>query len=93
MIDTDEPYGQDERETHRLDISAFPIDPATQWGWTTSLDHFEDDAVWGDVPELHWQPLTDPITGETRDLAFVITPEPGSLALLALGAAVLLRRR
>ena len=41
-----------------------------------------------------WTPLADPITGETLDLAFVITPEPVTLSVLTLGLIpVLFRRR
>ena len=61
-------------------------------GWKTSKDHWEDDAVWSDFGQT-WSELRDPITGESLDMAFVITPEPGSLGLLALGAFALLRRR
>ena len=45
--------------------------PGPAVGWKTSLEHFRDDAVWGG-PD-NWNPLFDPITGETLDLAFVIT--------------------
>ena len=34
---------------------------------------------------LPWAELRDPFTGESLDLSFVITPEPASLALMALG--------
>lgn len=40
-----------------------------------------------------WEDLRSPLTGESLDLAFVITPEPTSLALLALGGVMLRRRR
>ena len=63
-------------------------------GWKTSLDHFMDDGVffWPIGPS-EWQPLIDPETGQTLDLAFVITPEPGTLMLLGIGSVALLRRR
>ena len=80
-------------EAYWLDISAFIEDPQeTHWGWKTSYLHWEDDAVWGHLGANDWQPLHDPRTGETLDMAFVITPEPASICLLGLGL-VLLRRR
>jgi len=55
---------------------------------------WKDDAVWSDSPDGPWYPIEHPITGESLDLAFVITPEPGTMSLLVLGGiAVLLRRR
>jgi hypothetical protein len=40
-------------------------------GWKTSLEHWEDDAVYGIPGE--WYELISPTTGESLDLAFVIT--------------------
>jgi hypothetical protein len=60
-------------------------------GWKESADHFNDDAVWRILGEP-WNELVDPITQESMDLAFVITPEPGSLLLVVGGALALLRR-
>lgn len=65
-----------------------------EWGWKTSMSpHFNDDAVYWDPTASMWQELRDPITQESLDLAFVITPEPASISLLLLGGLVLLRRR
>ncbi len=88
--------------TYWLDIqvevavdSRFP-----QFGWkTTPFEwHWQDDAVWADweggvVPD--WKDLHDPLTGQTLDMAFVITtiPEPGVFAIAGLGLLALLRRR
>lgn len=87
-----------------LDVEAFPVfEPGITrplFGWKTSIDHWNDDAVWGDpsiTPPLGWQelryPSAHPYAGESIDLAFVLTPEPASLALLALGGILSLRRR
>jgi hypothetical protein len=53
--------------------TAIPDPPV--WGWKTTTDHWMDDAVWAEwtPPNYDWFPLYDPITGETLDLAFVIT--------------------
>lgn len=42
--------------------------------------------------DMHY-PIETPYQGQSIDLAFVITPEPASMALLGLGALALLRRR
>jgi hypothetical protein len=89
----DAPFTQLVGEIYWLDISVTVEDPAFRWGWKTSQDHFMDDAVWTDAGLNEWTPLIDPITGESLDMAFVITPEPTSLCLLALGGLAALRRR
>ena len=66
------------------------------FGWKTSKDHFQDDAVYMRHLETggdEWIELRDPITGESMDMAFVITPEPATLALLGLGAVAMVVRR
>lgn len=66
------------------------------FGWKTSLDHWNDDAVYEDI-DYNWQELYDPRPGfveQSLDMAFVITPEPATLIVLALGLIpVLLKRR
>jgi hypothetical protein len=65
-------------------------------GWKESgSDHFNDDAVWWDQSNERWIELRhpDPQLNYSLDLAFVITPEPGTLVLLGLGAVSLLRKR
>ena len=63
-------------------------------GWKESADHFQDDAVWRTTgaPDV-WNELIDPITLESMDLAFVITPEPATLCLLAIGGLLFVTRR
>jgi len=75
-----------------LSVSAHVTDG--DLGWKTSLDHWEDDAVWSDGPGC-WEELRDPITGESLDLAFAITtiPEPSVFILAGFGLLALLRRR
>jgi hypothetical protein len=69
--------------------------PQGQFGWKTSLDHFNDDATWVDLPPsgpVPWNELRDPVTFDSLDMAFVITPEPATLLLLSLGGLALRRR-
>jgi hypothetical protein len=77
-----------------LVVQAVPHDTVAQFGWKTSIQHWNDDAVWNDVPTgAAWRELIDPVTGRSLDLAFVITPEPMTMVLLALGGVAALRRR
>lgn len=69
------------------------VDPLSsqQIGWKTSLQHFNDDGVfWDDVGGLGmaWHELRDPLTTESLDLAFVITPEPSTWAMLVGALAI-----
>ena len=80
-----------------LDVSATPSDDQAFFGWKTSLQHWNDDAVWADShqgpwSELHY-PNSHPFGGESIDLAFVITPEPTTIALLGLGYVFIRKRR
>jgi len=70
----DDPWEQEEGEIYWLVIGMPYFDPPTAVGWKTSQDHFMDAAVWGG--EGSWQPITDPLTGDNIDFAFVITGEP-----------------
>ncbi len=52
-------------------------DKDTVFGWKTSTNHFNDDAVFGHlnngVPMGDWRELRDPVTQRSLDLAFAIT--------------------
>jgi len=95
LVDIKNPFYQKRGQIYWLDISVMlPAGIPPSWGWKTSLQHWNDDAVWGDYPSpVQWHELRDPYLNHSLDLAFVITPEPASLTLLALGGLVLLRRR
>ena len=99
---------QEEGSIYWLDVQVdvFCAAAAVDFGWKTALDVWNDDAVWSDwEPGLpkpegdQWVELLDPLTGESLDLAFVLTgipiPETGTLALIGTGLLGLfaLRRR
>ncbi len=95
----DEPFYQqgtsNEPIVYWLDVSADPNDDQALFGWKTSIDHWNDDAVWL-APGADWQELYYPpniYQGESIDLAFVIVPEPATMTLLGLGSLILLRKR
>ncbi len=86
--------------TYWLNVTAMPFDDLATFGWKTSRDHWNDDAVyWDEGPFGATTPLElfDPFTGESLDMAFVITPEPGTVVMLLgaglMGLAVYARRR
>ena len=93
---TDDPFIQrgteEEPVVYWLDVQAEPLDGAAFFGWKTSLEHWNDDAVWGQGYEPYlgpWNELIYPplhqLHPESIDLAFAITgeasPEPGNLVI------------
>ncbi|MBN2175865.1 MAG: S8 family serine peptidase [Bacteroidales bacterium] len=70
-----------------LDVQATSLDPDPncRFGWKTSIDHWNDDAVWVEAEESYagtqWQELIYPdgheFQGQSVDLAFQITTEGG----------------
>jgi len=100
------PFFQEEDTIYWLMIQAYTSD-GTEWGWKTSVDHWNDDATYYDslvaVPPGYphegwmrpdWRELYDPLMPDVSlDMAFVITPEPSALSLLVLGGLLAIRRR
>jgi len=91
LFDDSQAFWQEQGEIYWLEFTIQqPIEVGI--GWKESADHFMDDAVWR-ILDGPWSELVDPETGESMDLAFVITPEPATIGLLGLGALALVRRR
>lgn len=86
----DAPFFQQEGTIYWIGIHIGVADPGTAIGWKTTQDHFNDDATYY---YGGWQELRDPETMESLDMAFVITPEPATLALFAIGGLILFRKR
>ena len=111
FADIPSPFIQQAGQIYWLDVQAWDPDPQVLFGWKTTnpleTPHFEDDAVFGDTPAFGgplvvppgWRPLVYPpgtqFAGESIDMAFVITPEPGVALLTGLGLLALftVRRR
>ena len=98
-------FVQEEGTIYWLDVQVdvFSAVADVDFGWKTSDWHWNDDAVWGDwVPGTpkpvgdKWQELRDPVTGDSLDLAFVLTgvvPEPCTVGLAGVGLLGLLALR
>ena len=106
FIDPADAFQQEEGTIYWLEVVAAALDLQAVFGWKTSLDHFNDDAVWGDVVGVDPDPSADPqewfqlrypadhqFRGQSIDLAFVITPEPATLGLLLLGGLAMMLSR
>jgi hypothetical protein len=83
-----DPIIQEQGKIYWLDISVdLPGESELgKLGWKTSLNHFEDDAVYWDPITQGWIELLDPETQQSLDMAFVVSvPEPGTFVLLGMG--------
>jgi hypothetical protein len=106
IVNIQDPFFQQAGEIYWLSISVTWSTGVHNMGWKSSLDHFEDLAVYRTLaPGNPWEPLIDPAS-QGLDLAFVITGTPqvpmdsrwtltalGVLLVAALGLLVLRLRR
>ena len=74
-------FWQEGGRIYWLNISARVVDPVgTQWGWKSTLDRWNDDAVWGMWGILDWIEMYEPPDfTQSLNLSFVINGEPGDL--------------
>jgi len=93
-------FWQEEGTIYWLSISAVVTETDKEWGWKTSDDHWNDDAVYGHYATASstllndWIEMYDPLNSAVSlDMAFVITPEPATLVLLGFGSLALLRKK
>ena len=80
----EEPFVQCQESIYWLDIYVALNDPDLyQVGWKTSgVEQFRMNAMYGWYHlggNYEWDPISDPITEESLDMAFVITGQPGEL--------------
>lgn len=68
-------FYQEQGTIYWLNISAIVADPSvTQWGWKSSLNHWNDDAVWATWGSLTWTHMFEPpLFVQSMDMSFVIT--------------------
>jgi len=78
------PFVQEQGQIYWLGLHVATTGTAAV-GWKTTLNPFLDDAVYRG-PGFGWEELVAPLQG-SQNMAFVVTPEPGSLALAAVGVA------
>ncbi len=68
-------FYQDSGTIYWLGISVIVADPTTTlWGWKSTQDHWNDDAVWGLWGELDWIDLWEPAQPLTNDFNIQIDP-------------------
>ena len=72
-------FWQDFGTIYWLNISAIVEDTVTQWGWKSTLDHWNDDAVWDTTETTPWQELYEPDWSEQLFNAFFVEIDPSGM--------------
>ncbi len=68
-------FWQEQGTIYWLNISAIVADPVnTVWGWKSTTDHWNDDAVWATWGNLAWVDMWEPALPKTNN--FWITVDP-----------------
>ena len=77
ILNIPDPFLQEEGTVYWLVLSANMPETVPQIGWKTSLDHFNDVAVWyNPFTAWGWELLLDPVNQHDLSLAFVINGNP-----------------
>ncbi|GAB4255337.1 MAG: hypothetical protein Kow0092_00330 [Deferrisomatales bacterium] len=69
-------FWQERGRVYWLEIAAVPEDPQLPWGWESSRDHWNDQAVRGlyrSAEDGTWTPLAHPVSQRRLDLSFELT--------------------
>lgn len=85
LVDIQNPFVQQQGTIYWLGLYVDWTGTQSPAGWKTSLQHFQDDAVYRTL-QGSWAELISP-AGVSLDMAFVITtiPEPATMILLTFG--------
>jgi len=84
-------FYQEQGTIYWLNISAIVADPSvTQWGWKSTLNHWNDDAVWALWGGLVWDDMYEPPDFlQSLDLSFVITTHEPEACCLQDGSCIM----
>jgi hypothetical protein len=92
-----DPFLQREGEIYWLSLQVQPLVvtpvPTPLVGWKTTYEIFRDSAVYIGPAGANWQPVAVCTENLPTDFAFVITPEPATICLLAAGGLLLRKRK
>jgi hypothetical protein len=99
FVDPAKAFVQQIGNIYWLDVTAYTTNGL--FGWKTSIQHFNDDAVFDDLPQVppNWRDMHYPpehqYQGQSIDMAFALTtiPEPSAILLVAFGGVSLLALR
>ena len=79
-------FWQDSGTIYWMNISAVILDPVnTHWGWKSTTDHWNDDAVWSFWGELDWIEMYEPEISNPITNAFGVAIDPSGMFIDGFG--------